>query len=226
MIFSDFMLVMLLASDMLLVTSSRLKHCIQIVAFQGLMLGILPLIAVEGEIRADAYFIAAVNIAMKCLALPYLLSRSIKKVGVKRDIEPFIGYSESLVIMLVASTAAFWLCSRLPMPASTLSPLAAPVALSMMGAGLFMVIARRKAVTQTIGFLAFENGIGAFGLGMGLENDLIVELGILLDVFVLVFVIGITLFHIRREFEHIDSTKLNAPSDWTPDINGTQEAEE
>ena len=81
--------------------------------------------------------------------------------------------------------------------------------------GLFIIIARKKAITQAIGFLVFENGITVFGTCMMLEYGLVVELGILLDVFVLVFVMGIALFHINREFEHIDSDKLNSLGDWT-----------
>ena len=69
-------------------------------------------------------------------------------------------------------------------------------------------MARKKAITQAIGFLAFENGIALFGTGMMLECGLAVELGILLDVFVLVFVMGITVMRINRAFEHIDSDKL------------------
>ena len=72
-----------------------------------------------------------------------------------------------------------------------------------------MVIARKKALTQVIGFLIFENGITVFGMGMGVECGLLVELGIMLDVLVLVFVMGIAMFHINREFSHIDADRLS-----------------
>ncbi len=87
--------------------------------------------------------------------------------------------------------------------------LAAPVAFTTMISGLLIVVARKKALTQVVGFLIFENGITVFGLGMAVECGLLVELGIMLDVLVLVFVMGIAMFHINREFSHIDADRLN-----------------
>ena len=79
--------------------------------------------------------------------------------------------------------------------------------------GLFIVMARKKAITQAIGFLTFENGISLFGTGLMLECGLVVELGILLDVFALVFIMGIAVLRINREFEHIDADRLNRLGD-------------
>ena len=70
-----------------------------------------------------------------------------------------------------------------------------------------------KALTQVIGFLMFENGITLFGTAVMREHPVIVELGILLDVLALVFIMGITVYQIRREFDHIDSDKLNLLDD-------------
>ena len=95
--------------------------------------------------------------------------------------------------------------------------------------GLFLIIARRKALTQALGFLVFENGITVFGIGMTLENSFIVELGILLDVLALVFIMGIAVFHINREFAHIDTDRLNHLGDWSaqePELKTEQDEEE
>ena len=89
-----------------------------------------------------------------------------------------------------------------------------PVAFSTMITGLFLVISRKKAITQAIGFLIFENGISVFGMSMMIHHAVIVELGILLDVLVLVFVMGITVFHIRHEFQHIDADRLTQLGDF------------
>ena len=77
-----------------------------------------------------------------------------------------------------------------------------------------MIIARKNAITQAFGFLMFENGISIFGNGIGIEYGFIIELGILLDVLVLVFIMGITVFNINREFSHIDSDRLNQLGDY------------
>ena len=85
--------------------------------------------------------------------------------------------------------------------------------------GLFLIIARRKALTQVLGFLTFENGIALFGTGMMIEHGAIIELGILLDVFVFVFVVGIAVFQINREFQHMDADRLNTLRDYRPKEN-------
>jgi len=88
-----------------------------------------------------------------------------------------------------------------------------PTALSTICTGLFLIITRRKAITQVIGFLVFENGVSIFGTGMMIHNGLLVELGLLLDVFALVFIMGIAVFNINRSFQHIDTHSLNALGD-------------
>jgi hypothetical protein len=108
-----------------------------------------------------------------------------------------------------------WLASRLPPLAPAISPMILPVALFTMITGLFLIVSRRQALTQVIGYLALENGIFAFGLGLVREAPVIVEMGILLDIFVAVFVMGITIFHISREFDQIDTEQLTALKDTT-----------
>ncbi|MEA4863190.1 MAG: hydrogenase [Victivallaceae bacterium] len=211
---SEMILAAFLLTGLMLTASSRLLHCIRIVAVQGLLLGLLPLVIRNWEIGADQITVSLLNIAVKAVALPWLLMLAMRRAGVRRELEPMIGYSASLLIALALTGVSFAVGTRLHLPGEAI-PLAMPVAFSTMLIGLFMVIARRKAITQVIGFLIFENGISLFGIGLMLEYGLAVELGILLDVFVLVFVMGIAVFQISREFEHIDADKLNLLGDWS-----------
>ena len=113
---------------------------------------------------------------------------------------------------MLAGVAAFlislWIAARLPLPARPASDLIVPTALSTMLVGLLVIVSRKKALSQTLGYLVFENGIYAFGVGVAYEAPTLVEMGILLDVFVAVFVMGIIVFHIAREFDSIDTTRL------------------
>ena len=79
--------------------------------------------------------------------------------------------------------------------------------------GLFLIVARKKAISQVLGFVVMENGIYTFGVGLVRESPLLVELGVMLDVFVAVFVMGIAIFHISREFDHIDTHELTTLKD-------------
>ena len=128
---------------------------------------------------------------------------------VKRELEPLVGYAGSLAIVLALAALTFYFWIRCGVAPAGTPKLAPPVAFTTMITGLFIIVARKKALTQVVGFLIFENGITVFGLGMAVECGLLVELGILLDVLVLVFVMGIAMFHINREFSHIDADRLN-----------------
>lgn len=217
----EIILAAILATDLILVSASRLLHCIRIVAIQGFLLGILPLVLWqwnESLPHAELLVVSVVNIAVKCYLLPYLLKRTMRSANVKRELEPLVGYSISLLILLGVMVCSFIFGSNLPVTEFSVSPLVTPVAFTTMGAGLLMIVGRRKAITQVIGFLAFENGIGIFGAGMMLQYGLIVELGILLDVFVLVFIMGIAVFRISREFDHIDSDRLNRLGDFPAEV--------
>ncbi len=220
----------LFALDLLLVTSSRLLHCIRLVAIQGLVIGLIPLSAWNwdgGIPHSELLIIAGLNIALKGIIIPVLLSRTMRSAHVCRELEPLLGYSCSLMIVLAIAGCSILLSRNLPLPGEALSQFAVPAAFTTLLTGIFLIVSRRKALTQAIGFLTFENGVTAFGTGMALEYGLLVELGILLDVFVLVFVMGIAVFRISREFQHIDSDRLNKLGDWSEDevVNGKGTAE-
>jgi hydrogenase-4 component E len=83
-----------------------------------------------------------------------------------------------------------------------------PVALATVMIGLIVLITRAKALTQVLGYLMLENGIYLFGLTQLERVPFLVEVGVLLDVFVAVFIMGIVVFHINREFDSISSTRL------------------
>lgn len=218
----EIVLACILGVDLFLATSSRLLSCIRWVALQGLLLALLPLVMWDwcsGAPHLSSILAAVCNLFLKGILLPVLLAAAMRKANVKRELEPFIGYSGSILVMALTGAGLFWLCGKitpLPPPVSLLS---LPVAFITMAAGLFIIIARRKAITQVIGFLVFENGIAVFGTGMMLEHGILVELGVLLDVLVLVFIMGIALFQISREFQHIDSDRLNQLDDSQMPVN-------
>lgn len=212
----EIMLLLFLLNSFLLTCSSRLLHCVKLVATQGVLLGLLPLAMAKvghGEFTVSIGFLACINIAVKGGLLPYLLRESMLKAQVKRELEPLLGYGTSSLLALIMIGASFWFSRQLEGAVTPVSRLVAPVAFSTILIGLFLIIARRKALTQVIGFLTFENGITLFGTGMMLEQGAIIELGILLDIFVLVFVMGIAVFQISQEFQHIDAYQLNTLRD-------------
>jgi hydrogenase-4 component E len=94
------------------------------------------------------------------------------------------------------------------------SGLLVPTAFFLILTGMFLIVARRQALTQALGYLVLENGIYAFGSLLAKSAPWLVELGVLLDVFAAVFIMGIIIFHIHREFDHIDTHRLVYLQDW------------
>jgi hydrogenase-4 component E len=195
--------------NLILVASSRLSVCIRIVAFQGIAVGLLLLVINSYPPTADKFLFILASIGLKGFIFPWLLFQALREANVRREVEPFVSYPVSMVVSILTLIISTWLSSRLPMPRQALSPLIVPVAFSTILCGFFVIVSRPKALTQVLGYLVIENGIYIFGTALLLEQSVLVELAILLDIFVAVFVMGITIFHISREFDHIDTQLLS-----------------
>ena len=202
--------VLLFLTDLVMLGLSELGACIRMVAIQGILLGLFTLIAREDVLTARLIILGVVSMGLKGFVFPLLLSRDIREAKVRREVEPFVGYAASIVAGLLMLAASMWIAARFPMLSAATSSFVIPVALSTVFTGLFLIISRRKALTQVIGYLVFENGIYMFGIAAAGEIPFLVEFGVLLDVFVAVFVMGIAINHINREFDHIDADQLSS----------------
>jgi hydrogenase-4 component E len=209
----DILSILLILANLRLLGSSRLAACIRAVALQAVILGAAALIANRGELDARVITIAVASTLIKAGALPWLLRRAIRESGAVREVEPFIGFTASLLWGVGLLGACLLIGARLSPHAAQGSGLLLTVALFTTGTGLMIIVSRRKAVTQVLGYLAMENGIYAFGMAFAIQEPLLVEMGVLLDVFVAVFVMGIAIYNISREFDHIDTDRLTALKD-------------
>ncbi len=210
MIWTDALLVILLAANLWLLGSARLRTCINAVAIQGIVLGVLPLLA-PGEAPLWRLGLqAAVSIALKAAVFPWLLLRAVRTLRITGEVSPYVGFPLSLLAGLALLALSVVGAARLPASGAAVSELIRPAALFTLFVGMFVIVSRRKAVTQVLGYLALENGIYALGMTLAEREPLLVEMGILLDLFAGVFVMGITIFHISQEFDHTDTGKLTA----------------
>ena len=204
----DTIMVLLVFTNLRLLGLSRLHASIRTVATQGVLLGVVALLANSGHLTFRFIAIGAAGIVLKGFVFPWLLFRALRGARVRREVEPFIGYVPSVLAGVGSFLISLWVAGRLPLPTTAASDLLVPTSLSILFVGLFLVVSRKKALSQALGYLVFENGIYAFGVGIAYHAPALVEMGILLDVFVAVFVMGITVFHISREFDSIDTTRL------------------
>jgi hydrogenase-4 component E len=204
------LLLVVLASFMVLSTT-RISTCVRAVALQGWLLGLVPLLLFPGW-SAHRTVLALGTMAIKGVLIPGFLLWAIREAAVRREVEPRLGYVPSILLGTVVLAAAFALTGRWPLPVEDGGLLVA-VAVATVVHGLLVLTSRRKAVTQVVGYIMMENGIYLFGLTQAERVPFLVELGVLLDVFVGVFIMGIVVFHINREFESIDASRLSELSE-------------
>ncbi len=204
----DGVMVVLILTNLALLGTSRITVCIRIIALQGVVLGTLPMLAGE-EVTLRLALLTTATVLLKGVVFPWLLLRAMRKAEIQREVEPYVGYILSVMVGLLSLGGSVWLAQGLPLPGPMAGTLALPVALFMIFVGLFTICSRRKAISQILGYIVVENGMYAFGAVILDEVPTLVELGVLLDVFVAVFVMGVAIYHIRREFDHMDVDQLD-----------------
>jgi hydrogenase-4 component E len=203
---ADQFLVLALLINFVALGTSRLGLAVRVIAVQGVVLGLLPAL-----IHPFSWHIVAIVVLMLCVKgglIPWLISNAIHKAEIKREVEPFIGYIPTLVLGAVCTALAFIFAKHLPMAPEHQGMLFVPASIATLMSGFLVLTTRRKAISQVLGYLLMENGIFIFGLLLAEAMPTMVEAGAVLDLLVGIFVMGIVLNHINREFSSLDTTRL------------------
>jgi hydrogenase-4 component E len=205
--------VLLILSCLWLLGSSRLHVAIRVVAIQGVLLGVLPIVRSLGDLHFGIWILALSTIISKSILLPWLMNTCVRLSGIRREIAPFVSFGPSLLCGTALLGLAVWITDRLQLTQAQAPLVVLTSSFFAIFVGLFLMVTRRKAITQSLAYLVMENGVYGVGVSLSLDFPFIVELGILLDVFVGVFLMGNLLFHLDHEFEHLDADKLTELSD-------------
>jgi hydrogenase-4 component E len=198
-----------LAANFAALASNRMPAMIRVVAFQGALLGVLPLL-VDQTPGFGVWFVAVSTVAVKGAVIPLALNRALRAARIQREVEPLIGYVPSLLLGAMATIGAFLLAARLPLFAAHTGGLLVPTAFTTVACGFLLLAGRVKAISQVCGYLMLENGVYLFGVLLIDAMPFLVEIGILLDLTVAVFVIGIIVDRIQRAFDSLDPRQLSA----------------
>ena len=193
--------------NLLALGSSRLPALIRTVSLQGMALGLMPLL-IETDLNWMVAAVAVGTVAGKGFLIPHLLRRAMRAANIDREVEPFLGFVPSLLLGAGGTIAAVAVTGELPLLPEHAGSLLVAGAMASVLTGFIMLIGRAKAVAQVCGYLILENGIYLFGLLLIHATPLLVEAGILLDLTVGVFVIGIIVDRIQRAFDSLDTRKL------------------
>jgi len=213
---TELILVIVLLSVLFSLGSTRLLSLVKIMALQGVMVSITPLFLKNHEVLGSgALIFYQVMILIKGVLIPWLLYLAVKKVAIKREIEPFVGYHASILTGLAIIVVSVFLANRLHVSLGTGNDVMLVTAFTTMAAGFFLMMARSKALTQVIGYLMLENGIYLVGTALTDHRHTVyvVEFGVLLDLLVGVMIMGIIMHNINRTFDDVDTTLLGRLKD-------------
>lgn len=207
---TDILLALVMLLDFALLGSGRIGVLIRLAALQGMLIAALALLAALGPDGHGARIavLATLAFVVKGFLIPAWFQRILVQLRIKREVEPFIGYTASLLLMAAATIGAIAACSALPL-AEAHRRLAA-AALTTVCAGLLILITRRKAITQGLGYLTLENGISLFGLSLIGGVPFLVETTLLLDLVAGCFLMAIVMQSIHRTFTTLDTRHLTA----------------
>jgi len=207
-------LVILLAAGMLvtaylMVGQKALFTAIRLYSLQSILLGGVAVVMGLSDHRAHLFASAGLTIVLKGVVIPWFLMRVIDRVGIHREIEPILNVPSSLLICLGLTVVGYRVSTGLAEGAQGATHHVIGAALSMLLMGLFLMVTRRKAVTQILALLTVENAVFLVALGATTGMPLIVELGISFDVIVAVLVLGVLVRRIVDRFESMDVSRLS-----------------
>lgn len=216
----DPILVFVLLINFFLLGTGRLKAIIQAVAVQGVILGIVyalahPEVDESGAsvINLRTLALAAAMIGTKGYVMPQIMTFAMREARVEWTSEPYLGLTGSLLLGAIGTGLIMALSNELPLRDEHASHLLVATSFTTVLTGFLILTLRREALTQVAGYLVLENGIFIFGLLLVQAMPALVEIGVLLDLFVGVFVMGIVIHHVNVQFSASTSEHLSALKD-------------
>ena len=187
-----------------MLSQRRILSLINLFALQGLVLSTSTFIVGYSTGLSHLLYSGLLTLLLKVLLLPWLLHRLIRKLNVKWDIEPLLNIPTTMLVGLALVVFAFNLAQPIAEMAQGVTRSTLGIAIACVLLSFVMMITRRKAVPQVIGFLAMENGLFFAATSATYGMPMVVELGIALDVLVGMFIFGVFFFHIRDTFDSLD----------------------
>lgn len=195
----------ILITNLVLLGAPRFNELIKVVGVQGFLVSIVPIIS--SHVSTSGVVFGLVTATIKGLVIPYLLFYTLKSVKIKSEARPIIGYNISVILGMLIMVVTFYLCHRFGLK------ILVTVAAITFFCGLSLMVIRRKALAQVVGYLVMENGIYLFGAIFVHQIPYILEFGILLDLLVAVMIMGIVLYNINETFDDIDTSLLTQLKD-------------
>jgi hydrogenase-4 component E len=199
----------MLVSAYLMVGQKALFTTIRLYGLQSLLLAIVATTMAISESRPELFVTAALTVVLKTILIPWFLMRTVDRIGIHREIEPFLNVPVSLLICLGLTVVGYRVSTGFEEGAQQVTHHLIGVALSLLLIGLFLMVTRKKAITQILALLTVENAVFLVAVGVTTGMPLIVEFGIAFDVMLAVLVLAILVQRIVGRFESMDVSRLS-----------------
>lgn len=203
----DTILTLVLLSVLFSFGSSRLPSLIKVIAFQGVIVSVVPFFVGRG-LTAGGILFTLITLLIRGVGIPLCIYLAIKKVAIHREVEPIVGYHASLLAGLILIVAATFVSPKFNLSQAGGNTLLLPTAITLLAGGMFLLMARRNAIAMVLGYIMMENGIYLMGTSFSVRAHHIVEFGILLDVLAGVMIMGVILQNIKQAFDDVDTALL------------------
>ena len=192
--------------------ANRLMTYIKVLALQGVLLFFVVFIQLNEINTLNLVLILLETIVFKSVAVPMFLAYLLKRNNITREAEPFLPNFVSLVITTFIVVITILISNTIK--DDNLDKIFFVVALSTLFFGLYLIATRRKIITHVMGYMVIENGVFVLSLAVGNEMPMLVNLGILLDIFASVLILGIFLNKIGDVFKDVDVDQLSNLKDY------------
>ncbi|TFG56365.1 MAG: hydrogenase [Methanomassiliicoccus sp.] len=203
----------ILLTDFMLVASSRMRSLTRIFAIQSLALGALAAVVAFETGAEHIYIVAVLSIVLKAVIIPRFIDYATTKIQVKREVEPLVKIPGSLLICAAITLLAYFVTEPLMQQGTAITSNCLAISFASVLIGMFLMVSRRKAITEIIGLLVVENGVFFAAISTTYSMPMIVELGVFFDVLVGVIIMGLFAFRINRTFDSIDTSILRGLKD-------------
>ena len=199
----------MLVSAFLMVGQKSLFTTIRLYGVQSLLLAAVAVIMAISDDRPHLLLMATMTTVLKGFVIPLFLMRVVDRIGIHREIEPFLNVPTSLLACLGLTVVGYRVSTGFPEGTVGVTHHVLGVGLSTLMIGLFLMVTRKKAISQVLALLTVENAIFLVALGITSGMPMVVELGIFFDVILAVLVLGVLVRRIVDRFESMDVSRLS-----------------
>jgi hydrogenase-4 component E len=199
---------LLLLTSFAMLSQRRILSLVNLFALQGLVLSVSTAAVAYSSGQPHLYISAGLSLLLKVILLPWILHRLIRRLNVHFDSEPLLNIPTTMLVGILLVVFSFALSLPIAELSTSVARSTLGIALAVVMLSFLMMITRRKAVTQVVGFLAMENGLFFAAMSATHGMPMVVELGVALDVLVGTMILGVFFFQIREQFDSLDLQHL------------------